>query len=193
MLYDRPILSILIASLRSRGYLLNRLLGQLKDQRDQLSYPDVVQFLVMTDDGETPVGVKRNALMASAVGTNVAYVDDDDSIAEDYLSFLVDVLYKQKPDVVQLNGIIKTDGGNPMPFTHSIRYREWSEDDKGYYRPPGHLSPMRRDIASQFLFPPVRTGEDYQWSVAIQKSKLLRKEVKTDRVLYFYDYKTGKQ
>lgn len=191
MMFDGPVLSVLIASLHSRRYLLQRLLGTLNDQRNLLSYKELVQLLVLTDDGETAIGIKRNSLVNSAVGTYVSFVDDDDTVAGDYLQTIIDLSDKH-PDVMELRGEFREDGGQPRPFFHSIKYKDWSEDKDGYYRPPCHLSPIKRTIATQFPFPPVRVGEDFAVSKAMANSGLLRKEAACDKVLYFYDYKSNK-
>jgi len=192
--YDRPILSVLIASLRSRHYFLGRIVGILKDQVTQLGDDGLVQIIAMVDNGETPIGIKRNAMVMAAAGTYVAHVDDDDVVSDNYLSTIIPLLRSEpQPDCIELNGIITTDGGTSMPFVHSVKYKKWEDDGKKYYRSPGHLNPIKRSIAVQFMFPAVRYGEDYLWSNALCASGLLRNEAKCDKVLYHYNYSTLKK
>ena len=73
-------LSILICSLASRADKLQRLMNVLQPQIN-----DSVELLVKTDNGEMPIGKKRNLLLEEASGAYIAFVDDDDLVSEDYV------------------------------------------------------------------------------------------------------------
>jgi cellulose synthase/poly-beta-1,6-N-acetylglucosamine synthase-like glycosyltransferase len=139
----------------------------------------------MCDDGEMPVGIKRNKLLERSRGEYVCFIDDDDMVSADYIKLLYDNLLSY-PDCLSLTGIIIFNGRNPRIFIHSINYKTLFESNNIYYRPPNHLSPMRRDIAIRFEFPSCYVGEDRDWCLQISNSGLLKNEVEIITPYYFY-------
>jgi hypothetical protein len=94
-------------------------------------------------------------------------------------------------DAIVFKGWVTTNGTNK-------RYFELSKDfgyitlNGVYYRYPNHIVPIKREIASQFLFPDKVHGEDYDWATQIHNSGLIKTETKIDKELYFYLYKSKK-
>ena len=70
-------LTIMIASLKAREDLLNRLLARLG------SNPSV-EILVEIDNGEMSIGNKRQLLLDKSQGKYVCYVDDDDMVVQNF-------------------------------------------------------------------------------------------------------------
>jgi hypothetical protein len=146
-----------------------------------------VEVLHIQDNREMSVGKKRNQLLRQAQGRLIAFVDDDDDISDQYITKIESVIKSYDVDSIGINGIITTEGRNAKKFYISREY-EW-EDKKGIYlRFPNHITPIRREIAVQFKFPDINCGEDYDWSMKIKKSGLLRSEVKISDPLYFYKF-----
>lgn len=176
-------LSILICSLGSRVDKLQRLLNVLQPQ----AHNDV-EIIVKTDEGQIPIGRKRNLLLDEAQGEYVCFVDDDDLVSEDYVSKILSAI-ETKPDCCGLQGIITFQGSSPRMFIHSLKYKEWFEQNKIYYRCPNHLNPVKRELALQVKFPESNFGEDRDYSTRLLP--LLKEERFIPGVIYHYLYEKG--
>lgn len=206
-------LSILIPSLKDRGQTLNTILKQLEAQCNGIAdigvwdsfgegtdvfvhyFHNGVQCIVYIDNREKSIGEKRNTLLELAEGKYSCFVDDDDSLPDNYIELLLGGIEKEA-DCCSLKGIITTNGGDPRVYEHSLKYSEWrtNGDDAvvKYERPPNHLNCIKSEIAKQFKFPETYHGEDHVWSMAIQKSGLLKTEHYIDQVIYYYNYNSKK-
>jgi len=176
-------LSILICSLASRADKLQRLMNALQPQINES-----VELLVKTDNGEIPIGKKRNLLLEEASGTYIAFVDDDDLVSEDYVKKILEAL-ESNPDCCGIQGIITFQGQSPRMFIHSLKYKEWFEQNNIYYRCPNHLNPVKREIALQVKFPETNFGEDKDYSTRL--FPLLKEERFISGVVYHYLYEKG--
>jgi len=180
-------LSILICTLESRREWYNRLLDNLCPQVSAAQ--PWVEVLVDTDRGERSIGAKRQSLLDRARGVYIAYIDDDDLVADDYIKRVLSAL-STGPDCVGLRGIITTDGACPATFEHSLRHAEWYTADGVHYRCPNHLNPVRRDLALRAGFPDLSHGEDSAYSHRLRPH--LSTEVFVEAPLYLYEYRTHK-
>lgn len=178
-------LSILICSLKHRETELNRLLTILNPQ---LTVD--VEVLVETDGGELTIGGKRNILLNKAVGDYVCFIDDDDIVSNDYVSKILKAI-ETNPDCVGIEGEVTFNGNKPKKFIQSIRYNKWFEENNIYCRCPNHLSPVKREIALQVMFPEISFQEDRVYSARIYS--YLKKESFIDGIIYFYKFIKNKQ
>jgi glycosyltransferase involved in cell wall biosynthesis len=148
-----------------------------------------VEVLVEQDDGELPIGAKRNNLLEKAEGAYIAFVDDDDLVAENYVKLVLEAVVSH-PDVVGIHLIMTTNGLEPEKSYHSLEHRSWwdrPDPENGrriYYRNPNHLNPVKRHIAMQVKFPPSNHGEDRDYSMRLLP--LLQTEVVIKEPIYFY-------
>jgi glycosyltransferase involved in cell wall biosynthesis len=183
------ILSILIATLESRIEQFTKLEDFLNKQIADNNLSDDVEVLYFRDDKEYPIGVKRNTLLENASGLFTVFVDDDDWVADDYVSTIVTALKSNSDiDCIGIKGeLISEDLGN-KPFIHSVHYKMYFEDANYYYRPPNHLNPIKKEIATQIKFPLKNFGEDYDWAMALLESGLLQTEIFIDKILYYYHF-----
>ncbi len=187
------ILSILICTIEGREDKYLRLQTELIRQIKKYNLLGEIQILKSKDKkGEHSIGYKRNLLLQNSEGEWIMFVDDDDMLCEDALPLIMGMLKQNNPDVISLNGILTTDGGNPEAFIHSLIYTDWFEENGIYCRPPNHLNPMRSSIAKQFQFPDISHGEDKDWSMQICKSGLLKTEFSIGKPFYFYNYLSNK-
>ena len=175
-------LSILICSLHKRRALLVRLLNIIDPQ---FRHRTDVECLTNTDDGMKSVGTKRNELLQQAKGDYICFIDDDDTVSENYVELILKAC-ESGPDCVGIEGIITFDGKNPKKFIHSIQYKEWYEKDGIYYRNPNHLSPVKRILALKAKFPSKYFGEDKDYSMNLLPH--LKTEVYIPNPIYFYHY-----
>ena len=164
--------------------------ANLKKQLNEQLVPGI-QVLYLIDSGESSIGTKRNVLLSQAQGEYVAFIDDDDRISDDYISEVMTGI-ELGIDCCSLVGEITTDGKDPKVFVHSIKYKEYFEENGVYYRPPNHLNVIRREIATQFKFPRIDHGEDTDWAMQICNSGILKNEHQIKRTIYYYDYVTKK-
>ena len=66
--------------------------------------------------------------------------------------------------------------------------------DKEFINRRNHIAhcTIRREIAMAFPFMDIRSGEDYAWATAIHNAGLIKTEVKIEKELYHYQFKTNK-
>jgi hypothetical protein len=172
--------SILIASALSRSGMLDMLLAELRYQKKE--YPDV-DIIVLVDDCVMPLDAKRNMLVSMATGDYVSFIDDDDSVASDYIASIYPLLDGVDYIGFQLQHYNK--GIASKPTYHSLQYKGWSESDDGYYRGISHLNPIRHSIAQRFGFEG-SYAEDASWAKRIEQSGLAQTEHYINKIMYFY-------
>lgn len=179
-------LSILICTLPIRKAMFDALLAEFQAQARRAS----IRVEILSDNHLTDsVGVKRSRLVKRAQGKYCCFVDDDDRVSSNYIFLLIPGI-QGNYDCIALNGMMYTDGLNPKPFYHSIKYGGgWSEDVNGYYRYPNHLNCMLSYIMKFIGFENKSYGEDYDFSQRLYQSKLLQREYDqhTDtQYVYYY-------
>ena len=180
-------LSILICTIEKRETRFKVLMAELNSQIEGKS----VEILSKCDAGQMSIGEKRNWLLDHAKGEWLCFVDDDDWIDQDYIGIILKAL-EREPDVVQMIGVMNTDGFSHKRFEHSINHVQYFENLGIYYRPPNHLNPMRSTIAKKFKFPETSHGEDTDWALQIRNSGLLVTEAIIDKPIYHYRYSSVK-
>ena len=176
------ILSILICTMPERKKVFNELLDILKPQ----TQIDTVE--VLSDDGDGEVGAKRKRLLEKSSGEYVCFVDDDDRVADYYVSHILDAIQNNnRPDCIGINGQLVVDGKNTWTFRHSITVGRWCKDKvaKIYFRTPNHLNPIKREYAMKTMFPAnLSWGEDRVYSDNIRQ--YLKTEYFLEAILYYY-------
>lgn len=177
-------LSILILTIPDRQQLLSGLIDRVRPQIEGKP----VQVLINRNPTKT-IGEKRNALLRRAEGDYVVFIDDDDMVARDYVDKIL-VAIETEPDCVGISGIITPRGKRQRPWHISRHYRDWFEKNEVYYRTPNHISPVKRSIALQAMFPEINHGEDKIYSERIYP--LLKSEVKIEGLMYTYRFNGNK-
>lgn len=181
------LLSVLIPTLERRRTLFSRVHGQLTAQAAAAGLAEDVEILHLRDNGERPTGWKRNRLLERAQGEFVAFVDDDDTVSDDYLPRICDGIRSHPGiDCIGIRGIIRFRGSHPREFIHSVRYSDYRTRGGVYLRPPYHLNPIQRSIASRYHFADVYYSEDIDWARSMAFDRALEKEYFIDSVLYYY-------
>lgn len=181
-----PLYSVLICTLAKRAESLARLMAQLEAQKAALE-PGLVE--IITDPAPPPVtiGEKRNRLLTAARGDFVAFVDDDDAVADDYLARIVGAIRADPTiDCVGIEGVMTRDGINPKRFVHTIKCGAWYEEDGVYFRCCNHWNPVRREHALRARFPLISWGEDQAYSYALRDLGVLKKETFLNGCIYKY-------
>ncbi len=189
------ILSILICSLEDRKEQLAALLENLKGQIIACGAQNVVEIITNVDQRQITTGKKRNLLLEAAEGKYSVYCDDDDEVSPYYIEEIIEAT-KQDADCITFNGYMTTNGVLRMPFDIALNnpYREALVLGKlTYLRFPNHITPMKTEIARSVPFENISFMEDYKWAKEIHDKGLLKTEVKINKELYHYKFKTGKK
>lgn len=188
-------LSILIPTLFARRELFSRLTTSLALQIPGLNLQALlrtadVEVLADGDNGERPIGAKRNALIKAAAGDYVCFIDDDDRVSDDYVAEMLAGIAKGV-DVVSIQGVVTFAGEHPHRFIDQP-HRPWGTVPDGtrhgtFLRGVQHLDAVRREIALAVPFPEISWNEDQQWSNAIEASGLVKTWHSVDHPIYFYE------
>lgn len=176
-------LSVLIPTLLERRAMFNTLYNHLAMQVGNK------EVRIVSDITGKPmsIGRKRQKMLQEAVTDYIVFVDDDDMVTHDYVEKVYNAI-QSGPDVVGLCGYMTTNRQNPEDWIISIKYPEWKSDVDGfkYVRYPNHLAPVKREHALAAGFPDKTHGEDYDYSMSLKNTGLLKNEVLIDEKLYHY-------
>ena len=180
-------LSILICTHPNRTMLLSRLLWQLKQQ-----LVDGVEIIVELNIDPNTRWASRNTLLDKANGKYCVFVDDDDVVADDYVSQILTAI-KSEPDICSITGSVTSLWNNHRRyFVLSQKYVPVfslpSADHVGdiYFRCSSHLCPIRTEIAREVRFPEGMINEDNGYSERLKKYEGQLKEVIIEPVIYYY-------
>lgn len=176
-----PLLSIMIASLPERKDKLARLLAILEPQ-----ITDESELLVFVSNKAETLGQKRDRMIRAAVGRFVCFVDDDDIVADDYVSLVTEAI-KNNPDIdcVGFAGTLECPNGTVYKERYTIQNRDRMGRFNNVYECfVGHITPIRRDIVLSVGFKSVDFGEDSEFCKQIMP--LCQKEAYIDKVMYRY-------
>jgi GT2 family glycosyltransferase len=181
-------LSVLVCSTHNRyktflPKILDQLFGQLKyltidDQKD-------VEILTLIDNKTIMLGTKRNNLIDISKGEYVVFVDDDDRVAEDYLSSLLEAT-QSGADVITFWVMVSLNGEEYKPCFYSKDFTGNFNTSESYHRLPNHIMCIRRELAETVLFKPILYGEDSDFSERLKP--YLKTEHAIGKPLYYYDY-----
>lgn len=187
------LISILIPTLVTRRGYFNRIANVLNKQIKELGADKEVEILAYEDNREKTTGYKRNVLLQRAKGLFSVFVDDDDMVASFYVKDILETI-KANPqiDAIGIQGWYSENGGKQEPFETSLIHK-WEKVNGWYYRTINHISPIRTELAKQILFPDKVRFEDYEWTMALKDSGLLKTEFVIKKPMYFYDYVHNKR
>jgi len=176
--------SVMICTLPERSAMFEALLEDIENFKNLTS----LNVEVITDNtvGIT-TGTKRNLLVARAKGTYCCFVDDDDKITPHYFKVIEQAIQTGNDyDSIAFNGRFYVNFAFDKPFYHSLKYEDWSDGKKGYYRPPNHLNPIKTSIVKQVFFKEISHGEDHDFSDKLVDLKLVKIEYSHNKFQYLY-------
>jgi glycosyltransferase involved in cell wall biosynthesis len=151
----------------------------------------IVEVITEVDSKQITTGAKRNNLLNKASGKYICFIDDDDHISNDYLRLILEAT-ESDADCIATTGIYSINGGHPVKWRLS---KDFIDEDKFdsqineivYFRRANHLTPVKRELALQAMFPDQSNAEDREYSSRL--NPFLKTEVKIDKSIYHYDYK----
>jgi hypothetical protein len=179
--------SVLIPTIPGREDSLKRLLETIREKVVRIAPRLRVEYCLKFDNKEMSVGLKREDLLQNARGKYMAFIDDDDTITDQYIEDLVATIQGSYP-VMRLRGQIQQ-----YTFTHSLENRlDGSMARDGVFlRPPNHLNPMMTDVAKLIHFKDSVRGEDLDWTIRLARTGFLTHEYQSDPARIHYIYNMG--
>ena len=183
-----PLLSILIPATPKRYHshlwpLWNKLQGQV----DALQREGAVEVLVFLDNRQRTIGEKRDALVQMSRGRFVAFCDDDDDVADDYIEAIVGAIEAATKDtsVVTFDQLAVINGAEAV-CSFSLRHRNEPFAAPRFNRNAWHVCAWRGEMARRVRFPATNYGEDWAWAkhLVIDATG----EIRIPRVLHVYRY-----
>lgn len=189
-------LSLLIPTVPSRSSKLQRLLENIEGNRGEktegVDYEVVVLSTPEYRNGGESTGAKRNALLASARGDYVWFIDDDDLLMNNSLSAVIDLCRSEQKDMVATCGKYTVNGAREIRWFIRKDYGNITvkgpNGEQIFHRSPNHITPVRRELAIKCTFPDMCNAEDKAYSE--QLVPLLETECILDTPAYHYDFST---
>jgi len=191
MITPEPILlSILTASIPERADKLEMLTAKITAQIGDLP----VEHLVFLDNRKRTIGAKRDALLRIARGTFIAYVDDDDTVSQDYVASLVEAIKtpaspNDQVDVITFAQFARVDQACAKIVFGLRQENQPFIPDTEVLRAAWHVCAWRRSVAILSHFPESNYGED--WAFAEPLNRIARASIHLDQVLHYYRFNSG--
>lgn len=181
------LLSILVGTTTHRTHQCGNLVDYLNQQVELWGRGDV-EVLWLGDNLRCTAGMKRERLLRIARGKYLAYCDDDDTVAHNYVVRMADacatdvdvITFRQLCEVENQKAHVTFRAGHPQ-------IEPWTGKD--ITRPPYHVCGWRTALAQTAHFADCNYGEDVFWL------RQLWPQVKTshhiDEVLHTYRWSSG--
>lgn len=177
--------SILIPTMYSRASVFEKIYKEIHRQITELTNVKI-EVLYEIDNGEMTIGKKRNLLVSRANSKYLCFIDDDDIISPVFLKTFLPML-EDDYDCASFVGAYYNNGKFMKLFYHSIDNKKWYESNNCYLRPPSHLNMIKTEIVKQVSYKNIRYREDYEFSMSIIESQLVKKEYKIPFIpIYHY-------
>lgn len=184
-----PKLSVLIPSIPSR---IERHFLPLYRRLESLASGFDVELLAMIDNKMRSIGLKRDALVQSAAGDYLAFVDDDDDVTDRYFPAIFDALAQTGDQIDLVTFENRTYLNDDPPFV--VRFGMDCENQEAHGVPweditrrPFPCCVWRREIAQAERFPDCSYGEDADW--ALRAEKRVVRWVHVPEVLHVYRFR----
>lgn len=175
-----PMLSILTPAVPSR---FNQVAELHQNIAAQIGYLQV-EHLIFVDNKKRTVGEKRDALLRASRGKYVAFVDDDDTVSDGYVSEILKAA-ESNPDVITFNQLAEVNESRSIVEFRLGNPNETFNPEGMTRRNAWHVCAWRRSLAIQSQFPASNYGEDWAFAAPLCSSQGLR-EVHIDKILHTY-------
>ena len=183
-------LTVMVLSIPSRLPQLQKLYEKLEQQ---IGDREDVEVLCLVDNKSLTIGQKRNVVLKAARGKYVACLDDDDTIADDYVQTICECIEGEHDFDVLAFDQHCTINGEEVMVHFDMRHQQNDplvRDENGKYidmcRPPWHMCVWKKEIADKTEFRDTSWGEDWDW--VVQMYPHVKTQLKLDKVLHYYQY-----
>lgn len=187
-------LSILIPSIPERSLKCDILKGKLHAQINEFMkfHKTIGSVEVLIDnskrflDGGLSIGKKRQALVQRASGKYLCFLDDDETIAPNYIETLMRLCHEGH-DICTFRAMVKLSNmWGVVNMSLNNLENEQLHPDGIVQRPPWHMCPVRSVYAKMFEFPDLNNAEDFVWME--QVLKCCKTESHTDKIIFQYNH-----
>jgi hypothetical protein len=184
----KPQISILTPAVWSRMLQADVLRQKLEAQAAAIQGFHL-EHLVLFDNRSMTIGEKRQALLDSARGDYVAFVDDDDDVSDDYVASLAAGM-RTGVDVVTFlqKAVINGEVGHVDFRVSHLADEPWRAGTTAKRR-PWHVCAWKRDLVKDCRFLFCNYGEDAAW--VAQACQLVSQGVHVPRVLHTYSHSSA--
>jgi hypothetical protein len=187
---DKIMLSILIPSIPSRHEMLQSMLAKLNSQNKDFEMLGVVEFIYDDSpaflDGGLSIGKKRQSLVERASGKYLCFLDDDESIAPNYVESLLR-LCNHDMDVCTFRAIAKLNSAwGLIDMRLAYKVNDQFTPEHTVRRPPWHMCPVRSEFAKLHEFEDISNAEDSRWFEQVLTR--CTTESHTDKILFQYNH-----
>jgi len=181
------ILSVLVPTIHRR---LRTFYPQIIEELHQQAEGLPVEILGFYDNRRRSVGAKRNGLLNLARGEYLVFVDDDDRIAPTYIADILQAIQDNPGiDVICFLNECRINNGPVILCSYSLTHKTRMHVGNTWTGPPAHTMVWKSVIAKNAAFPDKNYSEDANWVDSVVAHAV--KEVRIDKVLYFYDFRTN--
>ena len=173
------ILSILTPTIPGREKQLQTLQRRIETQI--VGYP--IEHLILSDNRKRSIGAKRQALLDIARGQYIAFVDDDDDVADGYIEELVNAAASGADVITFLQGA--TYNGQQSVVDFKLGQGDHAFQPGGITnRDAWHVNAWRRSRVAHCQFGESNYGEDLTWCQ--QARRMAETTVHIPKILHFY-------
>ena len=180
---NNPILSILTPTIRGRESQVIALQEKIASQIGTQYGVPMVEHLALSDNRARSIGAKRQALVDIARGQYIAFCDDDDDVAPDYVESLLRAAEAGADVITFWQRAIYNGMESEVHF--GVNNQDGQFNPGGItLRAPWHVCAWRRERVEGCLFGESNYGEDLVWCQ--QARKRIRTAHHIDQVLHTY-------
>lgn len=137
------------------------------------------------DDKRRSIGLKRDALVQTAKGKYLCFVDDDDDVAAAYVDTLLK-LSESNADVLCFRSLLRMGAESRIVDFSIYNENEQVSSAKIVRRRPFPVCAFKTEMARRVRFKDVNYSEDWDWSKRVLKT--VKTEAKTRKVLHIYNH-----
>lgn len=188
------LLSILIPTIPERYKRFTRLYNEIMRQKTEFDtlHHSIGSVEVIINPGEKflngglSIGKKREELVKTASGKYLCFLDDDESIAPNYLESLMRLCIEDN-DIITFRAFVRL--ANMWALVNmdlNNTENEQIHPDGIVSRPPWHMSPVKSHYAKSFPFPDLNNAEDFVWMESVLKC--CHTQSHTDKILFCYQH-----
>jgi len=187
-------LSILIPSIPRRELQLLRLKRELERQRNgvYLHHEMLGNIEILVDkgaaflDGGLSIGKKRQALVKKSIGEYLCFLDDDESIAPNYIEAILR-LCNTGADIGTFRALVKLkESWGLVNMALQNKENEQYSPDRMLQRPPWHMCPVKSKYAKMYEFEDINNAEDFRWFEKVLTH--CKTEEHTDKIIFQYNH-----